>query len=1111
MNIARTKSTPSTSAPTGRDSHLAVLVSPLLTNTRLPANSSPDGKVRIWSTESIYNSAIPDTKKKKKSTSPSTPDTNPSSTTTTPPEKHQLCSMSTHNGAVTVVRFSPCGRYLASGSDDRVVLIWELDETRAPARVEFGQQQSEQNSETWVARKRLIGHENDVQDLAWAPDSSILVTVGLDSGIIIWSGTTFDKIKRFDSHQSHVKGVSFDPANKYFATASDDRTVRIIRYHHHAAQNEVMFSVEATITAPFRGSPLSTYYRRCSWSPDGNHIAAANATNGPVTTVTIINRGTWDSDISLVGHDAPCEVASFCPRIFSLEKIDSAKKRSEKKDQEEQQPQYTNLITVIATAGQDKTLAIWNTSNPRPLLVARNVAEKSITDITWSADGSKLFASSLDGSILVAVFEPGELGWIVPIEENEVQLTRYGGGKEALQIPSSTGVLQLEDAVQRSPDEEKNRILDNIMGSNPSNTSNSFDGNKKGADAKDTPATPTTTAQKKQTPIQTITTQQSSTKSPSTATAAVSTPPPAAAPSPAPPAPAAAPVAAAPQKVTITKEGKRRIAPMLISSSSSISSVGTRPAPAARQTQQQSRGTPGVVDYAPPSNSLPQGGISALIIGTKRKQDPFEEDDARRANGGAAQNGAAGAATGTANGSAAAAGSTTGSAAGAGSSKSTGTAGANGHAHGPPGTKKQRPFSEVQYLRPPIFSPASSLAQVRLAAPKVRTFFARTTSFDKSVVLEVRNSAKDTEPTKVVATRDGGTLLFCDFLPRYAMLAAGAGDKFWAVATEDGSIYVYSPQGRRLLPALVVGAALSFLESADKYLMAVSSVGLVYVWDVDARRAKHAPVSLAPVLDTSTRFAEDGLLRAPKITHAAVSYEGRVAVSLSNGESFLYDTEMGVWERVSEAWWASGSQYWDSTRAIGASETLSGGAATPRVGNGTYPVAGIVGVLENRTNEEILMSHGGSNGNGSGSSSGGRGQFLQKMVRNRMLKEGYEHFERAVSTAHLETRIAAALAAQSGAEYRQYTKMYAERLASEGLAGKLDELCSDLLGPMATPGAEDGTSATGAWQQHVCGGSVDRHALLRDVVVGVGAHRGVQKVVAKYAMAAGVIRDFDMM
>jgi len=48
-----------------------------------------------------------------------------------------------------------------------------------------------------------------------------------------------------------------------------------------------------------------------SWSPDGAHITASNATNneGYVFIAAVIARNTWTSEISLVGHENTVEVA----------------------------------------------------------------------------------------------------------------------------------------------------------------------------------------------------------------------------------------------------------------------------------------------------------------------------------------------------------------------------------------------------------------------------------------------------------------------------------------------------------------------------------------------------------------------------------------------------------------------------------------------------------------------------------------------------------------------------------------------------------------------------------------------------------------------------------
>jgi protein HIRA/HIR1 len=179
--------------------------------------------------------------------------------------------------------------------------------------------------------------------------------------------------------------------------------------------------------------------------------------NGPVSTVVIIDRGTWNSDISLIGHESPVEVTAFNPRMFRA--ANSGPTNGEGGQQ---------WITIIACAGQDRVLSIWNTLNPRPLVITQDIAEKSISDLCWSPEGMSLFISSYDGSITVCIFEEGDLGKPLPLEENVQFLVRYGHDRHGILLPESPAQLELEKKSKEKEVEAPAKMMAALMGASSS-------------------------------------------------------------------------------------------------------------------------------------------------------------------------------------------------------------------------------------------------------------------------------------------------------------------------------------------------------------------------------------------------------------------------------------------------------------------------------------------------------------------------------------------------------------------------------------------------------------------------------------------------------------------
>lgn len=730
------------------------------------ASGGLDGKVRIWSVADIlkYRDG---TLVKDNTCKP-------------------LCSMSRHTGAVTVVKFSPDGRFLASGSDDKVLLIWEKDEEARPV---FGEVD---NVEHWTVTKRVVAHDNDIQDMAWAPDSSILVTVGLDRSIIIWNGSTFEKIKRFDVHQSHVKGVVFDPANKYFATSSDDRSIRIFRYHKGS---EISFSIEKNVLQPFKKSPLTTYFRRLSWSPDGQHLAAPNATNGPVTSIAIINRGTWDSDISLIGHESPCEVASFSPILY-----------------ESNENGETKISSTLATGGQDKTLVIWNTASSSPIVVFEDIFYKTITDLCWTPDGKTLFACSLDGTIAAIVFEESELGKSVPSNKTDEILNRYGVDKESMVFAESANQLILEEKAAEFQKTLSDKHMDRLLRI-----------------------------------------EQSTIQKP--------------APRPIPPPvsqPATPHLPAAPQQDpsktklnrAVLTNGKKRVAPTLIS----VSSASTH---ASNKFQNVTVSTKKVENEKAATNllsktpfSLPKFGLHTSVHGYFVKKvvqeddeenegdeiDDYEEDEDEEDEEDDLLY----------------------------------------------STKKRKTKQEIPIL------------QLQPSYDSSRLIYKRLIDGDQHSILEAQNyeDPEDDEPT-IVRAKTNGKLMFETYLKDRITGITGEFDKYWILATDTCALLIYSPTGRMLCQRIELGYNISFMSCKADSLIVLTDDYIIHSYDLKRFKKLHKKVSLAPIMNYEQHIKE----RKVQITSQLADLElrsGQILAFMENNEVYLYNSDIRAWTKVVE-------------------------------------------------------------------------------------------------------------------------------------------------------------------------------------------------------------------
>jgi len=298
-----------------------------------------------------------------------------------------LSTISGQEHAVQCLAWSSDGKYLASGDDGGFVKLWIL---RKGGNQKGMFDSVAGNKENWRHIVTFRGHTMDVMGLAWSPDNTCLASCSIDNTIRVWdisqdySSRDFATVESeptavLRGHNGWVKDIDWDPAGRYLASVSDDKSVIIWRIPE--------WKPEARIEGPFEQSSGTTMRRQLSWSPDGVFLCVSHAFDEPKHVGYVIERNKWndnDGSVRLVGHSAPISTCSFSPTLYS---------------QQDKKGKKKVISTVCAIACEKGTLSLWSPGRNRPVVVCRNIFKQQLLDMSWSEDGRELFLCSMDGGV----------------------------------------------------------------------------------------------------------------------------------------------------------------------------------------------------------------------------------------------------------------------------------------------------------------------------------------------------------------------------------------------------------------------------------------------------------------------------------------------------------------------------------------------------------------------------------------------------------------------------------------------------------------------------------------------------------------------------------------
>lgn len=257
-----------------------------------------------------------------------------------------LCILPPKGHWVSSVAYSPDGQYIASGSGDNTISVWDASSTQ----------------ETITFKN---GHTGYVSSVAFSPDGQRIASGSGDNTIKVWDVFSRKETRTLEHHTDVVYSVAFSRDGRYIASGSRDNTIKV-------------WDVSGDEASPNRepetlkGHTDDVY--SVAFSPDGQYIASGSRDN----TIIVWDASSGQELHTLNGHKGYVSSVAYSP--------DGQR---------------------IASGSGDNTVRIWDASSGQTVETLSGHRD-GVLSVAFSRGDGRLVSGSADGTILVWDVSDGE-------------------------------------------------------------------------------------------------------------------------------------------------------------------------------------------------------------------------------------------------------------------------------------------------------------------------------------------------------------------------------------------------------------------------------------------------------------------------------------------------------------------------------------------------------------------------------------------------------------------------------------------------------------------------------------------------------------------------------